>query len=70
MCSWRYAFAGWRSKIVTTMDYVVVMIGLFFIVESLSDAFKSFGMRDFGDEKKMWEIEERVKILEGRIIKK
>ncbi len=52
-----------------TLDYVVIMIGLFFIVESLGDALKSFGRRDCGDEKKMREIEKRVKILEGRIIK-
>jgi len=49
---------------VTTLDYVVVMIGLFFIVESLGDAFQSARMRDFGDEKKMREIEERIKKLE------
>lgn len=49
------------------MDYVVVMIGLFFIVESLGDAFKSFGMRDCGDEKKMREIEERVGLVEKKL---
>ncbi|GEM_PF-4503271 len=47
-----------------TLDYVVIMIGLFFIAESLGDAFKSFWMRDCGDKKKMREIEERVKKLE------
>ncbi len=48
----------------TTLDYVVIMIGLFFIVESLSDAFKSFWMRDCGDEKKIRELEGRVKKLD------
>ncbi len=52
-----------------TLDYVVVMIGLFFIVESLSDALKSFGMRDCGDEKKMQEIEERVGLVEKKLNK-
>ncbi len=50
-----------------TLDYVVIMIGLFFIVESLGDAFKSFGMRDCGDEKKMREIEERVGLVEKKL---
>jgi len=49
---------------VGTLDYVVIMIGLFFIVESLGDAFKSFWMRDCGDEKKMRELEGRVTRLE------
>ena len=47
-----------------TLDYVVIMIGLFFIAESLGDAFKSRRMCDCEDEKKMREIEERVKRLE------
>ncbi len=55
---------GGGVKTVGTLDYVVVMIGLFFIVESLSDAFKSRRMCDCEDEKKMREIEERVKRLE------
>lgn len=46
-----------------TLDYVVIMIGLFFIVESLSDAFKSCRMRDC-KEKKIRELEERVTRLE------
>jgi hypothetical protein len=43
------------------------MIGLFFIVESLSDAFKSRRMRDCEDEK-MQEIEERIKKLEEGVV--
>jgi len=42
------------------------MIGLFFIVESLGDALKSFGMRDCGDEK-MSEIEGRVGLVEKKL---
>lgn len=49
-----------------TLDYVVIMIGLFFIVESLGDALKSFGMRDCGDEK-MSEIEGRVGLVEKKL---
>lgn len=51
----------------TTIDYVVIMIGLFFIVESLGDAFKSFGMRDCECKKKMREIEERVELVEKKL---
>ncbi len=50
-----------------TLDYVVIMIGLFFIAESLGDAFKSFWMRDCKDEKKMREIEERVELVEKKL---
>ncbi|WP_294880608.1 hypothetical protein [Sulfurimonas sp. RIFOXYB12_FULL_35_9] len=42
-----------------TLDYVIVMLGLVFIADIIGDAFKSFGMRDCKDEKKMWEIEGR-----------
>lgn len=50
-----------------TLDYVVIMIGLFFIVESLGDAFKSFWMRDCECKKKMREIEERVELVEKKL---
>lgn len=55
------------SKTVGTLDYVVIMIGLFFIVESLSDAFKSCRMRDCECKKKMQEIEERVGLVEKKL---
>lgn len=51
----------------TTLDYVVIMIGLFFIVESLGDAFKSRRRCDCEDEKKMREIEERVELVEKKL---
>lgn len=52
-----------------TLDYVVIMIGLSFIAESLSDAFKSYRMRDCEDEKKIQELEERVKRVEEKLNK-
>ena len=52
-------------KTVGTLDYVVIMIGLFFIVESLSDAFKS--RRCDCEDEKMQEIEGRVKKLEEKL---
>ena len=48
-----------------TLDYVVIMIGLFFIVESLSDAFKS--RRCGCEDEKILEIEGRVKKLEEKL---
>lgn len=48
-----------------TLDYVVIMIGLFFIVESLSDACKS--RRYDCEDEKMSEIEGRVKKLEEKL---
>ncbi|ABB43513.1 hypothetical protein Suden_0232 [Sulfurimonas denitrificans DSM 1251] len=52
-----------------TPDYVVIMIGLFFIAESLSSAFASYKMRDCEDEKKIQELEEHVKRFEEKLNK-
>lgn len=51
-----------------TLDYVVIMIGLFFIAESLNDAFTSHRMRDC-EEKKIQELEKRVKRFEEKLNK-
>lgn len=48
------------------MDYVIVMLGLVFIADIIWDAFKSFGRRDC-EEKKIQELEGRVKKLEERL---
>ncbi len=47
----------------TTIDYVVIMIGLSFIAETLGDTIKSRRMHDC-KEKKIQELEERVTRLE------
>ncbi|MFA5455763.1 MAG: hypothetical protein WC272_10660 [Sulfurimonas sp.] len=52
-----------------TLDYVVVMIGLSFIAESLSDAFKSRRVGNCKSEKKIQELEERVKWVEEKLNK-
>lgn len=51
-----------------TLDYVVIMIGLSFIAESLSSAFTSHRMRDC-EEKKIQELEERLKRFEEKLNK-
>lgn len=48
-----------------TLDYVVIMIGLFFIAESLGDAFKS--RRCYCEDEKIREIEERVGLVEKKL---
>lgn len=51
-----------------TLDYVVIMIGLFFIAESLSDAFKSRRRCDC-EEKKIQKLEERLERFEEKLNK-
>lgn len=52
-----------------TLDYVVIMLGLVFIADSIGDVFKSRRMRDCED-KKIEELEERVKKLEEKLKQK
>lgn len=50
-----------------TIDYMIVMIGLVFIADSICDAIATYKSSDC-EKDRLLELEERVGVLEGKIL--